>query len=296
MNWDDFRYFLAVARAGQLARAGLHLGVDATTVARRIRKLERALSQTLFEQTREGQILTEAGERLLLKTEAIERSMADIDAAAVQHQAVSGLVRLSVSEGFGTWFIARHLGSFIDAYPEILVDLVASTGFLNPSKRETDVAILLARPRRGPLISKKLSDYALRLYASREFLKRTVNVPTDLRDLKSHPLIGYIPDLIYAPELRYLDEISPDLSLRVRSTSINAQHRLISAGTGIGVLPCFIGDADDQLVQLVPSFKIIRTFWLVTHEDTRRLQRIEAFVNWLTQVVGARRNILLGDS
>lgn len=295
MNWDDFRYFLAVARTGQLARAASSLGVDATTVARRIRKLEQALSQTLFEHTRQGQVLTEAGDGLLLKVEAIERSMVDIDATAIRHQTISGLVRVSVSEGLGTWFIARHLGAFVSNYSDILVDLVANSGFLNPSKRETDVAILLARPRRGPLISKKLSDYGLRLYASRAYVERAGRAPRNVADLKVHPLIGYIPDLIYAPELRYFDEISPDLTLRIRSTSINAQYRLISAGAGVGVLPCFIGDGDEELVRVVPDFRITRTFWLVTHEDTRRLQRIQAFVEWLTATVTERRSVLLGE-
>ena len=292
MDWDDLRVFLAVARTGQLSAAASLLKIDPTTVSRRLRRLETALQQRLFEQTREGQVLTEAGERLALRAEEMDRAAATIEPSAGV-ALVSGLLRISVSEGFGTWLIASHLRTFVEAHTELQVDLVANNGFLSPSRRETDVAILLARPRGGPLLSRKLADYALRLYASADYLERKGPI-TARADLSSHPLIGYIPDFIYAPELRYLDEIAPAAPLRIRSSSINAQYRLARAGAGIAVLPCFIGDADSHLVRVVPEVKIDRSFWLVTHQDTRRLARIEAFVVWLTALVTAQRAILLG--
>ena len=291
MDWSDLRIFLAVARTGQLRSAATLLKVDATTVSRRLRRLETALQQRLFEQTREGQILTEAGERLALRAEEMDRLATAIEPSAGV-ALVSGLLRISVSEGFGTWMIAQHLPRFVEAHPELQVDLVANSGFLSPSRRETDVAILLARPRGGPLLSRKLADYALRLYASADYLDR--HGPVTGEALRDHPLIGYIPDFIYAPELRYLDEIAPGASLRIRSSSINAQYRLARAGAGIAALPCFIGDADPRLVRVVPEVKIERSFWLVTHQDTRRLARIEAFVVWLTALVKAHRGELEG--
>ena len=274
-------------------KAASQLGVDATTVGRRIKRLELSLGLTLFEQTREGHVLSEAGEALLSKAEEMERLANSIDNNSEKSRITSGLVRVSTSEGFGTWFIAHHLKSFLSIYPEVHVDLVASSGFLSPSKRETDVAVLLARPRSGPLVSRKLADYGLRLYGSQSYLDCSPHVH-DADDLKSHQLIGYIPDFIYAPELRYLDEISSSLVLRARSSSINAQYRLIASGAGIGVLPCFIGDASPTLVPVLPQTRITRTFWLVTHQDTRRLARIKAFVEWLTTLVVEKRNILSG--
>jgi len=292
MHWDDLQIFLTVARTGQLGRAAAAIGVDATTVGRRLRRLEKALEQTLFEQTRSGQTLTEAGEALLLKVEQMEKASAEIDKASHQDQ-LSGLVRVSASEGFGTWFIAQHLRGFATQYPRITLDLVATSGFLSPSRRETDVAVLLARPRKGPLVSKKLSDYRLRPYAARSYIARHGPVQA-VSDLRAHPLIGYIPDFIYAPELRYLDEVAPGLQPTIRSSSINAQYRLTASGTGIGVLPCFIGDADPGLVRLLPEVTITRSFWLVTHQDTRKLGRIHAFVTWLMDETEANRSKLLG--
>ena len=293
MRWDDLHVFLAVARSGQLARAAATLGVDATTVGRRLRRLEQSLGQTLFEQTREGQVLTDAGEQLLLKAEAIERQFLDIEAQPGAGQPLSGSLRVSVSEGFGTWFVAHHLPGFATAHPQLRIDLVASSGFLNPSRREADIAILLARPRKGPLYTKKLTDYRLRLYAARAYLDSHDRV-TVTADLRSHSLIGYVPDLLYAPELRYLSEIAPDLDPRIRSTSINAQYRVVAAGGGIAMLPCFIGDTDPGLVRLLEEVEVTRSFWLVTHADTRRLARVEAFVSWLTALATARQGRLLG--
>ena len=110
---------------------------------------------------------------------------------------------------------------------------------------------------------------------------------------QGHRLVGYIPDLLYAPELRYLAEIEADLAATVRSSSINAQHRMIAAGAGIGVLPCFIGDADKWLVPVLPERRITRSFWLVTHKDTHNLTRVRAFKDWLTALISRERGRLL---
>lgn len=292
LAWNDLQDFLAIARAGQLARAAMRLGVDPTTIGRRLRRLERRLGRTLFEQTREGQVLTEAGETLLAHVEAMQRA-ADRISEQPDGQSLSGLLRVSVSEGFGTWFVAHHLRDFADRYPHLTIDLVATSGFLSPSKRETDVAVLLARPQAGPVVSSKLSDYRLRLYGSTTYLARH-GTPRAVEELIRHRLIGYIPDLLYAPELRYLGDIDENLGATVRSSSINAQYRLIQSGSGVGVLPAFIGDADATLVPLLPTTEITRSFWIVTHKDTRQLQRVRVFKAWLIETVRRHRATLLG--
>ncbi len=292
-DWNDFQAFLAVARAGQMARAASTLGVDATTVGRRLRRLETRTGVTLFEQTREGQVLTEAGEAMLAEVEAMAQAASRIAEHAASGSGPAGLLRISLSEGFASWIVAPALRSFVEANPRLVVDLVASSGFLSPSKREADLAVTLSRPRAGPVIAGKLSDYTLRLYATRGYLAQR-GLPTKAQELaQGHRLVGYIPDLLYAPELRYLAEIEADLSATVRSSSINAQHRMIAAGAGIGVLPCFVGDADKWLVPVLPDQRITRSFWLVTHKDTHNLARVRAFKDWLTALVGRERGRLL---
>ena len=290
MNWDDLRIFLVLARAGLVSRAAGELGMDPTTVSRRIQRLEKAVGQTLLVRERAGPRLTEAGRRLLADAEAVERTAGALGTPA---EAPRAILRVSATEGFGTWFIAHHLAAFAREAANVQVDLVATSGFLSPSKRETDVAILLARPRRGPLVTRKLSDYALRLYAASSYLRDAPAI-AEAADLRRHPLVGYIPDFLYAPELDYLGEIAPGIEPALRSSSINAQYRIIASGAGVGVLPRFIGDTDDALAPVLPGVTIGRSFWLSTHRETRALDHVDRFVAWLVALTGRRQRQLLG--
>ena len=287
-RWDDLHDFLAIARAGQIARAATATGVDPTTLARHLRRLEATLGQTLFEQTREGQVPTAAGHALLATVEAMEQAAGRIAAPDDDPDHLTGVLRVSVSEGFGTWFVAHHLPAFAGRHPELTVDLVATSGFLNPSRRAADVAVLLARPQTGAVISGKLTDYTLGLYAARGYAARRA-LPDTVEQVREHDLIGYVPDLLYAPELRYLSEVQADLEPRIRSSSINAQYRLVAAGAGLGVLPRFIGDADDGLCRVLPDRTIRRSFWLVTHQDMREAKKVRMFRDWLTALVKTHR-------
>lgn len=290
MNWDDLRIFLVLARAGLVSRAAGELGMDPTTVSRRVQRLEKAVGQTLLVRERAGPRLTEAGRRLLADAEAAERTAGALGTPA---EAPRAILRVSATEGFGTWFIAYHLGAFAREAPGVQVDLVATSGFLSPSKRETDVAILLARPRRGPLVTRKLSDYALRLYAASSYLEDAPPI-ADAADLRRHPLIGYIPDFLYAPELDYLGEIASGIEPTLRSSSINAQYRMIASGAGVGVLPRFIGDTDAALTPVLSAVTIRRAFWLSTHRETRTLDHVDRFVGWLVALTARRQRQLIG--
>ncbi|OCC23404.1 LysR family transcriptional regulator [Croceicoccus estronivorus] len=291
-DWNDYQAFLAIARSGHIGRAGAAMGVDPTTVGRRLRRLEARLGVTLFEQTRLGQVLTEAGEAMLANVEAMERSAARIAASAAGGNGPSGLLRVSVSEAFGSCLVAQNLQGFADRYPQLSIDIVANSGFLSPSKREADVAVTLSRPKAGPVVAGKLADYALQLYGSRKSVERD-GLPQDHRALLSrHRLVGYIPDMLYAPELNYLDELQEGLAPSLRSSSILAQHRMIASGAGIGILPCFLGEGDPDLIRLLPEWRLTRSFWLVTHKDTRQLAKIRVFREWLKELVEENRNRL----
>jgi DNA-binding transcriptional LysR family regulator len=281
-DWDDLRIFLAVARARKVAAAARTLGVDPTTIGRRLTRLSNQLNGTLFETIGGDRRLTERGHALLAHAETIESAaLAAMGEVAGDSSSLSGQVRLSVAEGFATWVLAPEVAAFHRSHPDIQLDLVTASGFLNPSKREADIAVMMARPRRGRLVAAKLGDYRLRLYAAKAYLAAHAAPQSD-DELRGHALIGYVPEFIYAPELDYLSEIGPGLDPAVRSTSINVQHRLIASGAGIGVLPRFMGDRDPGLAPiLADSVEIRRSFWLVTHSDVRRLARIDAVAKWL---------------
>jgi len=291
--WDDIRAFVAVAHAGQIGSASKALGQDATTTGRKIRRLEQCLGITVFERTRNGQVLTEAGEELLVRAEAMARAAQDIGDVSSPGAGLAGTLRISVSEGFGSQFLSRHLGRFARAHPNLVVDLVANSGFLNPSKREADLAVMLSRPRTGPVLCRKLADYRLRLYASAQYIAENGSIETISALGNGHTLIGYVPDLVYAPELNFLDEFGFAMTAHIRSSSINAQHRLIAEGAGIGALPCFIADRDPSLRAICPDQWIVRSFWIVTHRETQNLARVKLAKEWLLESVQLGRGQLM---
>lgn len=295
LDWNDVRAFHAVAQAGQIGRAATMLKVDPTTLGRRVRRLERQLEMTLFERTREGQMLTEAGEALLSKAEAMAEAARDIDEVLGAQSGLTGSLRISVSEGFGSQFLTSYLDGFARTHPNLVIELVANSGFLSPSRREADIAVMLSRPKAGPVQCRKLADYRLRLYASQAYLARNGCPQSPSQLASDHTLISYVPDLLYAPELNYLDDFHAGLTAQIRSSSINAQHRLIAEGTGIGVLPCFIAEQMGGLIAICADRSILRSFWLVTHRDIESLARVRAGKQWLLESVSAGRDRLLGQ-
>lgn len=295
VDWSDLRVFLAVADAGQIGRASGHLGMDPTTLSRRIRRLEKALGATLFERTREGQTLTETGVDLRARVEAMAQAASGIAERPGMEAGLGGLLRISVSEGFGSQFLTEYLPGFSRQHRNLTIELIANSAFLSPSKREADIAVMLSRPKAGPVICRKLSDYRLRLYASPAYLERH-GEPAEASALaQGHRFIGYVPDLVYAPELNYLDEFQSGLEPRVRSSSINAQLRLVESGIGIGVLPCFMGDRSALIAPVCKSLSITRSFWIVTHKDTQNLARVKAGKEWLLRCALEGHKRLLPD-
>ncbi|CAN5195350.1 LysR family transcriptional regulator [soil metagenome] len=286
MDWGKLQTFIVLARSTNLERASRMLGIDGTTVSRKIRSLELEIGHTLFERTREGQILTAEGRRLFTQAEVMERAALAFDEGTGGEAAEHGLVRLSAAEGFGTRFVAPHLRDFARDHPNISIDLYANSGFLNPSRKEADIAILLAQPRKGPLKTRKLTDYGLGIYIARDATK----APDDMA------LIGYIPDFIYAPELNYLDDLALGREPSLRSSSINAQLEMIAAGAGIGVLPCFMGGADARLTRIYPEKSIRRTFWLAVHQDVSLLPRVRTVIDWLVGVAVKQQPLLLSST
>lgn len=297
MNWDDLRLFLAVARAQRLGTAAVALGQDPTTVARRLKRLEHALERRLFEHSRAGYVLTGEGERLFDHAERMEAAALRIgQGEGGIGSALSGTIRLSAAEGFGTRILAPALHDFTRRHPRLTIDLVASSGFLNPSRREADLAVTLARPTTGPLVTRKLTDYRLGLYATDAFLAAAPPLEAP-GDLMRHRLVGYVPDQIYAPELRYLAEIDARLEPAIRSTSVNAQVEMVASGAGCGILPCFLADGRPGLRRvLAEAIDIERTFWLVVPDDLRGIARIDRFIDWLVQTVEGVRDTMLGAS
>jgi DNA-binding transcriptional LysR family regulator len=231
-DWNNLRTFLAVARSGRLTAAAARLGADHTTVGRRIAALEQSLKAKLFNRSPTGYSLTPQGERLLARAEQMESvalsAQTEVGGADLS---VSGTVRIGAPEGFGSYFLAPRMSALAETHPELEIQLVAIPGVLSLSKREADIAIALSPPREGRLLARKLTDYRLGLYAARSYLEARPPLLTRA-DMQGHRFIGYIEDLLYAPELDYMAAPDVDISVRLKSSNLIAQLRATVAGAG----------------------------------------------------------------
>jgi DNA-binding transcriptional LysR family regulator len=287
-DWDDIRIFIAAARAGSLSLAGQRLGIDAATVGRRLARLETALKSTLVVRSPSGLALTAAGAQLLETTRAAEVAMEAAESVA-RLDPISGTVRISAAEGFGGVVLAPALPRLLSDHPGLNVELVANSGFLSASRREVDMAITLSPVPSPRLIVEPLTEYQLGLYAAPDH-PAAIAQSLSVQDLGQFDFVGYIDDLIYAPELNYLDEISPGLRPRMAISSIRAQKDVIASGGGIGIIPCFMAHG---LTRLIPEqIHINRHFWLHTHRELHSTSRMKAVRRWLTSVTHDSRSEL----
>ena len=295
-DWDDLRFFLAVARAGRLTVAARRLGADHATASRRITALETALKATLFERRPQGYALTAHGERLMAAAEVIESAaLAASSEIGGADLALSGTVRIGAPDGFGTVFLAPRLRSFAERYPDLEIQLVAMPRLLSLSKREADIAISLSPPKEGKIVARKLADYRLGLYAAPAYLASAPPLAAP-EDLFAHRIVGYIDDLIFMPELDYLDEIARGLRPGLQASSLVAQREATRAGAGVCVLPHFMAAGEAGLVRVLPEqVSLTRTFWLIVHAELREVARVRATIDTLVAEVKAARPLFMGE-
>jgi DNA-binding transcriptional LysR family regulator len=289
-NWDDLRYFLAVARTGTLSAAAAQLGTEHTTVARHIQALEDELNSRLFHKTNSGYGLTETGERLVAGAEAIESAYVFAKAAASSEgQPISGKVRIGTPDGFGSLFLAPRVRALTDRHPQLEIEILATATLFSLLKREADIAIGLSSPEQMRLVSRRLTDFRMYVYASRAYLKEVAPIVA-MEDLKKHPFIGFVDELLIASELHYSaaviinysDAIGADVERRIRSTSILAQLHATLSGSGLCMLPAFVASSYPELVPLLPEqVSVTRSLRMHIHEDHRRaphVREVAAFI------------------
>jgi DNA-binding transcriptional LysR family regulator len=292
-DWDDLRFFLAVARAGRLTAAARQLEADHTTVSRRISALEGALRAKLFERKPQGYSLTEQGERLLGLAEGMEtQALAVASQVGGADLALSGTVRIGAPDGIGTYFLAPELGALAERHPDLTLQLVALPRTFSLSKREADIAITLEQPTEGRLVSRKLTDYRLRLYASRDYLARHGPM-ADLADLSGKTLVTYVADLIYSPVLDYFSGLEKYTARRYECASVVAQLEAVRAGVGVGILHDYAVRQFPELQAVLPEVSYLRTYWLVTHADVRNLRRVEEVYSFILSRVRANRGLFV---
>ena len=285
MDWDDARIFLTVAREGQLSSAARRLGVNQTTLSRRLTALERDLQATLMLRGPQGCALTEEGQALMARLELAETAMQEAEGLFGAAQArVSGTVRIGAPDGFGVQFLAPRLGDLARRHPELRVELVPVPRAFSLSQREADLAILVGRPETGRAVASRLTEYSLGLYASARYLT-AMGTPASPADLGRHRLIGYVEDLLAAPGLDYVAEFfGPHRPTLAISTALG-QMEAVRAGAGIGVLHDYIAGRDPALIRVLPGLTVRRAYWLAYHESQRGLTRLQAVAGFIRQAV-----------
>jgi len=280
MDWNDLHYVLTVARAGTLAGAARRLGVNQTTVARRLAAAERALGTRLFERVDGALHPTKSGEAAIAHAARVEQDVRALELAAGGGDAeVAGSVRLTAVPVLINRLLVPALPRLHARHPRLRLDLVAEARNANLTKREADIALRLARPDGGRgLLTRRLGylDYAV--YGSRR------------RSADRLPWITYDEALAHLPHARWLDAASQGqaralVSVNDTETVLQAIH----AGLGKSLLPCFVADGESGLRRLSGAKALLsREVWLLTHRELRHHARMEAVVAWLADLAKTR--------
>ncbi|THD74694.1 LysR family transcriptional regulator [Thalassobius vesicularis] len=283
MNWDDLKVFLAVARAESLSGAGRGLKVDPATVGRRIGRLEEELGAPLFAKSPQGYALTDAGQRLMGHAERAEQAMgAAVEELAGQAGALSGQIRIGAPDGCANYLLPQVCARIVQDNPDLEVQIVALPRVFNLSKREADMAIGVSPPNAGRLTVQKITDYKLHLAAHRDYLAQHPPIQS-IDDLLGHPMIGYIPDMIFDKELDYLSE-SGVSRVSLASNSVSVQFNWVRQGSGIGIVHDFAIPSTTGLQKLLEDrISLTRSFYLIRHADDRRLDRMNRFAQSLAE-------------
>lgn len=295
-DWNDLQHFLAVARHGSTLAAGRALGVDQSTVLRRIAALERHLGQPLVIRHPTGYRLSEFGQGLLPHAERVGQAVAGLEQQleAVAHDAV-GVVRVTCPEPL----VQRLAGSplldrFRERHPRLRVEFVSSDRYLDLMKGEADLALRSGDTEDGALIGRKIGDSYWAVYGSPAYLAQAGR-PDSVAALAQHALIGFDDSMAGHRAAAWLRGVAPGARIVARSASVLGLLASAKAGLGLAPLPTALGDADADLVRVLGPIDALTRIWRVlVHPDLRHTPRVAALFDFIVDEVDALRPILGG--
>jgi len=295
-NWDDLRVFLALRRSGTLLGAGKLLGVNHTTVARRLSALEGELAVRLFDRTPDGYVPTAMGETMAPFAEAMEERTFALDRQLTGQDArLDGTVRIATSDTFAsTFFVPRVLGALRERHPDIDVELVSTAAAYDLPRRQADLAIRMTRPSEQSLVVRKLGVLAFGVYGARGYFARRGR-PRATDDLAGHTLIGYDREAVPNIGARWLEQAARGLRVPVRGDHILTVRAAALAGEGIAVFPCFLAAGVPELERVGPPVSA-HDVWLVQHADLQRTPRIRAVSEVIVERFMRHARVLSGQA
>jgi DNA-binding transcriptional LysR family regulator len=283
-GWDDLRFLIAIAREGSLNAAARRLGVNHSTVFRRLQSAEAQLGVRLFDRHHDGYAPTPAGEEVLRQAQSIENAVDAIERVAVGHDVrPSGTVRLTTAPNLAADYVAGYLPAFRSAYPDILIDISVGDRDYDLARREADVALRATANPPEYLVGRKVCSLSWWVYAGEAYLKN-VEAPRSMEALDAHAWIGAEASFLRIPALGWLQARFGDTPVVVRASDLNTMASLAQAGLGLALLP------NDQvrpglrrLFPLEPAFP--SGLWLLTHPDLRHATRVRVFTEFLADML-----------
>ncbi|WP_167730634.1 LysR family transcriptional regulator [Terasakiella sp. SH-1] len=281
-NWDDLRYFLSVARNGSFSAASESLSVNGSTVGRRIDQLEGELQCKLFDRQRYGMILTPDGRRLLDHVQQMENSAVNLENMIKGNdQALNGRVRISVTDGLGSFWLTPNLVDFQKSYPQISLDVMSEGHFVDLSAREADIAIRLSEPTEPALKIRKVGMIKFHVFAAPAYVD-SFGMPRDWADLSGHKLVDYLGYQESQALSLWQESVKNHQDVVFQTNSAMSFVSALRSGMGIGMLPRFYVHAVSDLIILdLPTDLFEMSIYLVTHEDTSQTARIQAVKQYM---------------
>lgn len=285
MNWDDLKIVLALARAGTLAGAARTLGVDATTVGRRIAAIEGALRAHLFDKLSSGYVLTDTGHLAVTLAEKVERAtQAFQNEVEGTDQQIEGRVRLTGLDAIFDHLIIPRLPGLLDRHPGLEITFSSKLDFVDLSRREVDIALRSREPQHPDSVGRKLGTLSQAAY-----VKKTGSAAD------APFLIGLPSEYDGSDFSRVLTDSFPTGRIAARGSSESHIYALVKAGIGIGVLDCFVGDRDPELRRVIQKPLWTQTAWAEIHIAMAKAPRIRVVTDFLKEIFASERDLLAGD-
>ncbi len=293
LSADDLLVLLAVARSGRFTTAGQRLGLNHTTIARRISALETQLAGRVLTRADGVWELTPLGSRALAAAEEVERAVGALGAS--DGGRVEGLIRLSATDGFSGFVAAPAMAALRRRHPDVSLEIVTATRQASQQRAGADLEVVVGRPQVRRARAIHLADYALGLYASRDFLRRHPS-PSSPADLAGQPLVYFIESMLHVDSLDDARRVVPGMTDAVASTNVYVHVDATRGGAGFGLLPAFLADQHDDLVRVLPDQIEQRLpYWLVARPDALGQPAVAAFLDALQERLAAVRGRLLGE-